>query len=273
MKGIFEIYELTDAIIHKVIASPSPLHRHDFEEFLILTDGKPVHFIDTFRHELETPVIVYVAEGKVHQFLPDEHTKGWVIKYKSEFIPDSSFHYYSFFTDLINYHLGTDFCVGSVTELCKLMYIEHVQNKADLSVVKHLLRALIAKLENERFANGELPGHARPQQKETFNNFLKILQYNYKRPEGVQFYADKLNTSTRNLNLICTAVFGKSVSDIIETRKLIEARQLLLNTTKSVSEIGFELGYNEKSYFTRVFKKKTGVTPTEFRQDLKLMIS
>jgi len=48
---------------------------------------------------------------------------------------------------------------------------------------------------------------------------------------------------------------------------------LLLTTEKSVSEIGFELGYNEKSYFTRVFRKKTGITPTGFRENSFQLIS
>ena len=79
--------------------------------------------------------------------------------------------------------------------------------------------------------------------------------------------------SSRNLNLISQVVFGKSITDIIETRKLLEARQLLLASDKTVSEIGYELGYNEKSYFTRVFHKKTGTTPTEFRKQMQSVIS
>jgi YesN/AraC family two-component response regulator len=54
---------------------------------------------------------------------------------------------------------------------------------------------------------------------------------------------------------------------------LIEAKKLLVTTDKSVSEIGFELGYNEKSYFTSVFKKKAGQTPTEFREEMRALIS
>ncbi|HOW32811.1 MAG TPA: helix-turn-helix transcriptional regulator, partial [Bacteroidales bacterium] len=134
--------------------------------------------------------------------------------------------------------------------------------------LKHLLSALLAKLKTDsrrEYLETETKTNTR---KETFNNFLKILEYNYKRPEGADFYADKLNMSTRNLNLISQAVFGKTVTEIIETRKLIEARKLLLNSGKSVSEIGYELGYNEKSYFTRVFRKRTGKTPSEFRQQI-----
>jgi len=89
----------------------------------------------------------------------------------------------------------------------------------------------------------------------------------------VAFYADKMNMSERNLNIICKNNFQKSVSEIIETRKLIEAKNLLIHTNKSVSEIGYDLGYNEKSYFTRVFRNKLSVTPTEFREMTRTLIS
>ena len=64
-----------------------------------------------------------------------------------------------------------------------------------------------------------------------------------------------------------------SVSEIIETRKLIEAKNLLVNSDNPVSEISFELGYNEKAYFSSVFKKKSGQTPTEFREEMRKLVS
>jgi AraC-like DNA-binding protein len=72
--------------------------------------------------------------------------------------------------------------------------------------------------------------------------------------------------SERNLNIICRNNFQKSVSEIIETRKLIEAKRMLLYSEKSVSEIGYELGYNEKSYFTRVFHARMDITPSRYRE-------
>ena len=65
----------------------------------------------------------------------------------------------------------------------------------------------------------------------------------------------------------------QSVGEIIETRKLTEAKNLLINTNKTIAEIGFELGYNEKAYFSKVFKRKTGQTPTAFRNEMKQLIS
>ena len=140
-------------------------------------------------------------------------------------------------------------------------------------MILHLLKALITIIETERKNHIERTDANANSKLVSFNNFLKILEDNYKRPEEVDFYAHKMNTSTRNLNLICKAVFGKSVSEIIETRKLIEAKQLLQNSEKTISEIGYELGYKEKAYFTRVFHKKTGFTPSDFRNKTKNITS
>src|SRR5690606_35943569 len=107
----------------------------------------------------------------------------------------------------------------------------------------------------------------------TFKNFLAILEENFRRNVGVDYYAEKLFMSARNLNNICHQVLQQSVSEIIETRKLIEAKNLLSTTDKTVSEIGFELGYHEKAYFTRIFKKRTGQTPTAFRTEMRNLVS
>lgn len=267
----FKIARITREVTEPVIMNPVSPHRHDHEELLIITHGSPVHHVDYVEEKLQSPVIVYVAQGKIHSFIPDADTLGWVIRYKNEFVPESRFHFYSGFSDDINIPLNPDYCSSTLESLCEIMLRTYQQEKPDYQVLKHLLSALLARLESDsrkEFLEAEMAANTR---KETFNNFLKILEYNYKRPEGADFYADKLNMSSRNLNLISQSVFGKTVTEIIETRKLIEARRLLLNSGKSVSEIGYELGYSEKSYFSRVFRKRTGKTPTEFRQQIPVI--
>lgn len=48
---------------------------------------------------------------------------------------------------------------------------------------------------------------------------------------------------------------------------------MLTYSDKNISEIGFELGYNEKSYFSNVFKKRTGQTPSAFREEMRKLLS
>ena len=128
-------------------------------------------------------------------------------------------------------------------------------------------------IETERKKNASNETSQPCSQHITFRSFLQILEDNFRRDVNVDFYAEKLNMSTRNLNIVCQNILQKSVSEIIETRKLTEAKQLLMHTDKTIAEIGFELGYNEKSYFSNVFKKKAGVTPSEFRSEMSKLIS
>jgi AraC family transcriptional regulator, transcriptional activator of pobA len=269
----FKITKLTGQLLESAIANPPEPHRHDHEELIILTHGKPVHFVDFTRTALEAPMIVYIAKGKVHSFHPDTETRGWVIRYSNELIPESRFNFYSNFSDQVNFRLSDDYCSSDLNALCDIMLKEYKQPKPNYEIVKHLLSAVLARIESdskEEYIHSDISSSSHHA---TFNSFLRILENNYKRPEGVDFYADKLNMSSRNLNLISQSVFGKSITEIIETRKLIEARRLLLNSDLTIAAIGYELGYNENSYFTRVFRKKTGVTPTAFRDKMQAIIS
>ncbi|HUN04649.1 MAG TPA: helix-turn-helix transcriptional regulator, partial [Niabella sp.] len=72
---------------------------------------------------------------------------------------------------------------------------------------------------------------------------------------------------------ICKNILNQTVSELIEIRKLIEAKNQLTHSDKHISEIGFDLGFNDKAYFTNVFKKRSGQTPSEFREEMKKLFS
>lgn len=262
----FRIFRFTDDIIKGLVDDPPKPHRHDYEEIIINTDGNFDHFIDFNKENYSVPSVVYIAQGKVHQFLPNFTTKGWAIKYKTEFIPGGKFHFYSHYLDKIVYELNSDFFLRSVDKLCEMMLEESEQTPPDYETIRYLLNGLFSKLETLGKNDFNIENNSNNIQISAFNYFLRILEDNFKRSEGVEYYADKMNMSIRNLNHISKNIVNKSISEIIETRKLIEARHLLIDTNKSVSEIGFELGYSEKSYFTRVFHKRTGLTPSMFRE-------
>ena len=58
---------------------------------------------------------------------------------------------------------------------------------------------------------------------------------------------------------------GQNLSEYINLRKLETAQKMLIETEKSIENIGYEVGFNHKSYFHRVFKRYFGVTPEEYR--------
>jgi AraC-like DNA-binding protein len=272
MNKLFHIFKIDAQDADRVSQAPDEPHNHNFEELLIGIEGALEHFIDFKTSSIQAPFVSFVTKGKVHRLIPkpvDGKCAIWAIRFKSEFIPETTFQLYSLYHNQANIELEADSCFKRLTTLCELMYDETRQETVDYAIIRQLLSALLTMIEAER--KKKLPSDQTLQKSQhiSFGNFLNILEENFRRPEGVEFYAEKLFMSSRNLNIICQNILEQSVSEIIETRKLIEAKNLLISTDKTISEIAFELGYNESSYFSKVFKKKSGQSPGEFRDEMK----
>lgn len=275
MEQLFDIQKFTEAEADIIAAKPTDPHIHDTEELLVGLSGELDHFIDFKSSVFNAPYISFITKGKMHRAKPtakDGRLNLWLINFKSEFIPETTFQLYSWYHNHATLEFEKGDCFDRMDTLCTMMYEEYRQATPDYSIIRHLLSALFTMIESQRKKMVPLPLNLKTQNI-TFKNFLKILEENFHRPEGVDYYAEKLFMSSRNLNLICQNILQQSVSEIIETRKLIEAKNLLISTDKTISEIGYELGYNEKAYFTTVFKRKSGQTPTEFREEMRSIIS
>lgn len=197
----------------------------------------------------------------------------WRIQFKSEFIPESTFQLYSLYHGKANVKLNNGDCFKRFEIVCEMMFEEANQENPSFAIIKQLLSLLFTIIEHERKKLDKSKVAFQKTQNIAFGNFLNILEENFHKPLSVDFYADKLAMSTRNLNLICQDILEQSVSEIIDTRKLIEAKNLLISTEKNITEIAYDLGYNENSYFSNVFKKKSGHSPTEFRNEMRKLLS
>lgn len=84
----------------------------------------------------------------------------------------------------------------------------------------------------------------------------------------VKYCAEKLNMSTRYLSDLLRKETGKSTQEHIHSYIIDKAKTKLLNSTKSASEIAYDLGFEYPQYFSKLFKKNTLLSPKEFRQSL-----
>jgi len=80
------------------------------------------------------------------------------------------------------------------------------------------------------------------------------------------FYANQLNIHPNHLNAVVKRVAGKTAKQLIQDAVIITAKSLLTQTELSIKEISFQLGFEEPSNFSNVFKKQTAITPARFRQ-------
>jgi AraC family transcriptional activator of pobA len=83
---------------------------------------------------------------------------------------------------------------------------------------------------------------------------------------NVAAYAALLAVSPNHLNKCVKANTGRSAQELLDDMMLLEAKTLLKQSVLSISEIGFKLGKENHSTFSRFFKMKTGLTPKEYKQ-------
>ena len=77
-----------------------------------------------------------------------------------------------------------------------------------------------------------------------------------------------LHVTPNYLNARCNELLGKPAGAVIRERILLEAKRQLVNRDAGIAGIGYDLGFTDNSYFTKFFRKYTGLTPEAFRRDL-----
>ena len=82
---------------------------------------------------------------------------------------------------------------------------------------------------------------------------------------GVKYFASKLNLSANYLSDLLNKFTGKTTQEHIYLQLIAEAKKMLWESEKSISEIAYGLGFEHPSHFTKLFKGKTGLSPKEYR--------
>lgn len=103
-------------------------------------------------------------------------------------------------------------------------------------------------------------------------NFKTLLENNFHKERQPSFYADQMGISPNNFSKICKQHFLKTPSTLIHERVILESKKWIHLSYKSMKEIAAELNFVDENYFSRYFKKHTGITPTAFRENVGISI-
>tara|TARA_R110001599_G_scaffold352287_1_gene586554 strand:- start:3436 stop:4347 length:912 start_codon:yes stop_codon:yes gene_type:complete len=87
---------------------------------------------------------------------------------------------------------------------------------------------------------------------------------------NIEQIANKMSVSQRYLSDTLKKETGKTTTEHLHLRLIDEAKNILLKPNKSISEVAYELGFEYPQYFSRLFKKKEGISPSEYREKYKL---
>jgi AraC-like DNA-binding protein len=94
--------------------------------------------------------------------------------------------------------------------------------------------------------------------------FEDLIEENFRSDKFVKDYAFKLNITEKHLNRVAKSCVGKTSTQLISERTILEAKRMLIYSKLNVTQIGEQLGYLDNSYFVRFFKKNVGITPFAF---------
>ena len=101
--------------------------------------------------------------------------------------------------------------------------------------------------------------------RELFNRFMMLLERDYKISRDVNYYAEKMNISSKYLINIVSQVTGHTPKTIIDQYVILQLKMHLKRTTQSIKEMAWEFHFADVSFFCRYFKKHTGLTPQQIR--------
>ncbi|MCK8493835.1 AraC family transcriptional regulator [Spirosoma sp. RP8] len=247
-------------------------HSHTFYLMMWITHGSGTHTIDFKTHEVKPFQLYFLTPGQVHSWQLSADIQGYDLFFEANFLRSrfgNRLHEYPF------YHSHQHQPLLNVTDQRKLVgdlfthawdeYDQHQANRSDVFLsYLHLMLETANRIYNQQWPGADTLFY------DHIRQYEDLLEHQFLTVREVNEYAAQMNLSPNYLNHICKSVLGKTASQLLYERLIVEAQRLLTHTNQSVKEIAFRLGFEDPSYFVRFFKKHTRQTPAEFRQNASI---
>ncbi|WP_084644961.1 helix-turn-helix domain-containing protein [Oceanobacter kriegii] len=248
------------------------VHTHpNMFQVVFVQSGQVRILIDGREETRYGPVMISVPPGVVHGFeFEREATVGWVITVSQLLMMDDQLsRQFAFSQPLLEKPNITSLPQDQQLEfinqtVAQLEHEYHSDAVGKQSMFVWLLFSLLTRLGR---VIQQIPDSA-PQDLHTerFRRLNQLIDEHYRQHHPVEFYADLLLTTPASLSRTCKQVAGKNITDLIYDRMILEAQRLLIYSSVPVSLIGYELGFNDPAYFSRFFRRRVGLSPSEFRE-------
>jgi len=239
--------------------------RKDFFEIVWLKDEDPLHDVQSADIGMKGDWIYLIPPYRVHQ-LNKAGKNGELLSFKREILEEADKEFLLDIFKIFNVQ-GEFSCLrldkdasDDLSGVYRLLTSEYLKEHADITIVKAFLKVFLLKL--IKVKEEEFTGHD-VHQKRVFE-FLMLLEANYLTVRNIDFYAGKLDISSKRLNQILKEKLHKTGTQIIHDRIILEAKRLIIHSEHTIKQISYELGFSDRPYFSRFFKKQTAQTPEEF---------
>lgn len=249
-------------------------HRHNYFTVIWPFSGSGKHMIDFREYDILPDHIFFVNPEQVHQVTTETPVTGYLIRFTCEFLETYSIRQ-DFITNLRLFRSCDDTPPLPVSEpirehlllFCKSM-LKAFQSDDEMryeTVGAYLKLFLI-----ECNTSCTIRPVGNPQNLEVgrtmVRKFKDLVDAHFSEWHQVKDYAAELNVTPGYLNEVIKTSIGQSAKEYIQNRLVLEARRLSLFTSQSFKEIGFGLGFNDPSHFSKFFKSSTGKSLQEYKK-------
>ncbi|WP_298146625.1 AraC family transcriptional regulator [Flavobacterium sp.] len=249
------------------------IHKHTFYEILWTEKGISKQTIDYKEYEVLPNSLFFISPNQVHQFEEWKPLQGGTILFTEDFFllnhnnKDKLFE----LSFLDNFYANP--CIElsktnfeEIKQTIDLIIIEQRRTDKSQAITQSLLHILLTQVQRCIDTDTEKP--LSKKYLVVYKQFKNLLDKHFTENKTVSFYASQLHITAHHLNLINKEVTGKTASEVIRARSILEAKRLLTFTDKTVSEIAFELNYTDSSYFAKAFKIETNLSPIAFKTEM-----
>ncbi len=268
------IHELKDLLTEEEFIPKKP-HRHTFYQVLFVEKGSGIHKIDFKELEIKSPALFFLSPGQVHDLVFDrKETEGFLINFNGEFFSSfltksndiGNLPFFGISSKISCLSISDDNLESIKNIFKKINRLFISKDRMFQELIRTSLLELFYSLLSQSSYNTENVNITN--QQNLIYKFEKLVDDNFAAEHYPKFYADKLAVTANYLNFVCRNYSGKKAGEIIRNRIILEAKRLLVNSEMSISQISFQLGFDDNSYFTKFFKTYSGNSPSEFRNSL-----
>jgi AraC family transcriptional activator of pobA len=249
------------------------LHKHTFYEIIWIEKGKSRQVIDYVDYQINPGSLFFISPGQLHIFEEWKPVVGGSIMFTEDFLLLNHQNKERLFelSFLDNFYsnpvLRPD--KKSLTEILQTIHqlsLEKKRKDYSPAMAQALLQVLL--LQIQRSVDEQMEITISKKYIVIYKKFKNLIDLHFTQNLSVSDYASKLAITQHHLNHVAKEVTGKTATEVIRARAILEAKRLISFTDYSISEIAAELGYFDSSYFAKIFKAETGSSPLEFKSTI-----
>ncbi|CAA9307148.1 MAG: Transcriptional regulator, AraC family [uncultured Cytophagales bacterium] len=253
--------------------APFP-HRHDFFEVLLLHQGSGTHTIDFRLYDIRPPCVFFLSPGQVHTLSPSADVAGFLFLFTAGFYlvdkPDANRlfdlpFFYNLEGESRPLYLQSDTQLEPLRQLFEIAVREYDAAHGEAAeVLRPALDLLLALC--KRLYPAQPPEAQKTKGRLLVKRFMQAVEAHYLDCKSVKDFAGQLSVTPNHLNETVKACTGRTASDLIKDKVMLEIKRSLLYTDHTVSEIAYRFGFTDQSYFSKYFRGREGVSPQVYRE-------